>query len=98
MREFYTFLYFLLNFSVLVMEEQKKNILNCYFIVISNLTKNGTCNKIERNLKKVRWWDHQDFTQLTMPEIHPRQSEGPHASKGLSTLHSRLWLPTKLWR
>lgn len=84
MWEFYAFLYFLLNFSLLVMEEQKKNILNYYFIVISNVTKNGTYNKIERNLKKVRWWDHQDFTQLTMPEIHLRQSEGPHASKGLS--------------
>lgn len=84
-----------LNFSVLVTEEQKKNILNYYFIVISNLTKKGTYNKTQRNLKKHLWWDHQNFTQLTVPEIHPRQNEGPHASKWLSTLHSWLRLPTK---
>lgn len=83
------------NFSVLVMEEQKENILNYDFIVISNLTKNGTYNKIQRNLKKLLWWDHQNFTQLTMPEICLRQNEGPHSFKRLSTLHSQLWLYTK---
>lgn len=60
------------NFSVLVMEKQKKHILNYYSLSISNWTKNSAYNKIQRKLKKLCLWEYHDFAWLIMPDIQDK--------------------------